>query len=338
MRKRFAYLASSLAALGAAAAFAWAADDKPIPSPPAPLKKFTTMKLPVAAPAVPSALDPFALPPDYRCPDGSFDEDALVAQQKRRLGLVNDKLNVRFTLAETPHFLVFSDAGPALSADFVKWGEALYGHLCREFNLDPKGRLWNGKCVLAVFAARPKFEAYARTFDGQDVREAGAYFCCETFGGDQGPNLIHICIPTDDPRPQKLQELLAHEGTHAFFQLYCRPHTLPLWLHEGLAEYMTVASDPSLAPDKGRLAARAARRPGGIGSIFTRTTDRQLSLAEYSVAYSLVDYLQKTSREKFRRMVDLLKDGKTAEAALQEAYGFDTAGLQRQWVASVTAK
>jgi hypothetical protein len=353
-----------LVALGAASCALSAAADKPIASPaPLPaLKKFTTMRPPatatgaggglarpepveVPAGATGSAgLDPFSLPTDYRRPDGSFDQDALVAQQKRRLGTVIEKLKSQFTLTETPHFLVFSDADPALSDQFAKWGENLYDHLCREFGFDPKLPVWDGKCVLAVFSTRQKFETYARQFDNQDVSRAGAYFCCESFSvvggkhdGAQGPNLVHICIPTDDPRPQKLLELLAHEGTHAFFQMYCRSRALPLWLHEGLAEYMTVANDPALGPDKGRLAAKAAGRAGGVASIFALPVDRQMSLTEYSVAYSLVDYLQKTSRKKFRRLIDLLKDGRDVDAALQEAYEFSAADLEKRWRASVIA-
>ena len=34
-------------------------------------------------------------------------------------------------------------------------------------------------------------------------------------------------------------------------------------------------------------------------------------------------------------MIDLLRDGKDAEAALKEAYGFGTDGLEQRWRASL---
>ncbi len=346
--------ALAAAGLGAAAALAEAPADGPIPAPPARTivradapatatapADVTASAAPVpgakahAPPSEPSAVDPFALPPDFRTADGAIDQDALVAQERRRLDLMNEKLKGRFRISETVHYLIFSDVDPSLSASFGQWCEALYGNLCTEFGIDPKGRVWDGKCMLAVFAARQKFEAYARCFDGEDVRDAGAYFSCESFGGD-GPNLVHICIPADDRTPKRLQELLAHEGTHAFFQLYRRPVTLPLWLHEGLAEYMTVVNDPTLGPRKSLPAKRAARLPAGLDSLFSRTADKQLSLTEYSIAYSLVAFLQKTGHPKFMQMIDLLKEGKDAEAAMKEAYGFGTAGLEERWRASVT--
>jgi hypothetical protein len=281
-----------------------------------------------------SATDPFVLPPDYKNADGTLNEDSLVAQQRRRLDVLNEKLKGRFRLSETPHYLIFSDADAALTANFVQWSERLYEKLGAQFGLDPKGRVWNGKCVLTIFATRQKFETYATRFDGEDVRQAGAYFACETFGRG-GPNLVHICIPTDERGPQHLQELFAHEGTHAFFQLYRCPVALPLWLHEGMAEYMTVVNDPTLAARKNAPAKRAARRPTSIASLFTRTADAQLSLSEYAIAYSLVDFLQKTSSEKFRQMVDLLKDGKDVDEAMTQAFGFGLEGLEQRWKTSL---
>jgi len=70
--------------------------------------------------------------------------------------------------------------------------------------------------------------------DGNDASRAGAYFAWESRAPTE-PQLVHICIPLDTRDPRRLQELFAHEGTHAFFQLYRKVVNLPLWLHEGLA-------------------------------------------------------------------------------------------------------
>jgi hypothetical protein len=340
-----AALALALSAMALAAVAAWA--DGPIPpprsadtgalmAPSAAAAEGSTSTTLVASQAdrARPADDPFSLPAEYRCEDGAFSQEAIVAHQKRRLDAINEKLHTRLKLSETAHYLIFSDADAEVTARFVRWSEALYGSLCNEFNIDPKQRVWDGKCVLTVFAARAKFETFAKVFDEQDVHDAGAYFAHERFGAHE-PNLVHMCIPADDKTPKRLEELFAHEGTHAFFQLYRKPVTLPLWLHEGLAEYMTVVNDPTLGTLKSGPARAAARQGVTLSSLFKHPVAKPLTHSEYSISYTLVDYLQKSGRDKFRQFVDLMKDGQGVDAALKTVYGFDTAGLQEKWRASL---
>ena len=284
-----------------------------------------------------SAGDSFFLPPDYKNADGTFNQESIAAQQRRRAEAINARLHTRLRVSETPHYILFSDADAAMTAQFTKWCEALYGNLCTQFGIEPKERVWDGKCVLMIFSGRPAFEAFARQFDEQDVRDAGAYFAWESFPpGD--PQLVHICIPLDERDPRRLQELFAHEGTHAFFQLYRRPVALPLWLHEGLAEFMAVVNDPSLKARKSGAAMAIARAGSGIQHVLACQMGEDLKIPEYSVAYTLVDYLQRMSRTKFKDLVRLLKEGKTVDAAMQAAYGFDCAGMEKRWRASLAAE
>ena len=284
-----------------------------------------------------SAFDAFLLPPNYKCPDGTFNQEAIAAQQRRRLDAINARLRTKLRASETPHYIIFSDADAATTAQFNKWCEALYGNLCTQFGIEPKERVWDGKCVLIIFAGRPAFESFAKQFDEQDVKDAGAYFAWECFpAGD--PQLVHICIPLDDRATRRLQELFAHEGTHAFFQLYRRPVNLPLWLHEGLAEFMTVVNDPSLKAQKSGAATALARAGSSIQHVLGCQMGDDLKISEYSVAYTLVDYLQRMSRTKFKDFLRLLKEGKDVGAAMQAAYGFDCAGLEKRWRASMAAE
>ncbi|MCX5683883.1 MAG: hypothetical protein NT049_09385, partial [Planctomycetota bacterium] len=113
---------------------------------------------------------------------------------------------------------------------------------------------------------------------------------------------------------------------------------LPLWLHEGLAEYMTVVNDPNLRPRKTAPAAAAARKGMPIQPLLKAATGEDLKIQEYSVAFSLVDYLQQAGKAKFRTFITLLKDGKKQDAAMQKAYGFDTNGLVDRWRASLATE
>lgn len=277
-----------------------------------------------------AGLDGFTLPENYKNADGSFNQEALVAQQKRRLDTINGKIGTKMRLAETPHYLIFSDADPALSAQFVKWSEALYANLRSQFAIDAKERVWDGKCLLMLFNGRPRFEQYSKVFDGHNVADAGAFFAWESYS-DTAPQLVHICIPLDDRDPQHLQELFAHEGTHAFFQLYRKPVELPLWLHEGLAEYMTVLNNPLLKPMKSSRAGPVARSPTPLDRLIGAATGDNLTLTDYSVSFTLVDFLVTTGKARFKKFVDLLKDGQDLDTALKTAYGFDSISLEIRW-------
>ena len=270
----------------------------------------------------------FSLPVNFRTPDGSFNQDAILAEQKKRAEIIQAKLSIRLAVVETLHYLVLSSADASMTASFAKWSEALYANLSRQFAMDPNQRAWDGKCMLLVFGSRPEFVAYAKIFDGSDAANAGAYFAWERYG-DGTPQLVHICIPTNEP-PARLQELFVHEGTHAFFQLYRRPVVLPVWLQEGLAEYMTVVNDPSLSNRKALPAMAIARQRGSIDRVLSADT-LSLDGEEYSVAYTLVDALIRADPVRFRQFVNLLKDGKGQDEALKAAYGFDLAGLAERW-------
>ena len=272
----------------------------------------------------------WGLPRNYRNEDGSFNQPAIVDQQKKRLDEVNKRLIARMRLVETPHYLVFSDADPAMTGLFVKWCEALYSNLCRHFAIGAEEKTWDGKCILVVFNSRAMYQQFAKTFDGSDVSRSGAYFAWEGQPADQ-PQLVHICIPLDTRDPRRLQELFAHEGTHAFFQLYRKVVDLPLWLHEGLAEFMTVVNDKSLTAQKQQWSTRMAQAGTSIRKILEVPTGQRFEYPAYSVSYTLVDFLLTAGKSKFKKFIDLVKDGKPQEEALQEAYGFGLAELERRW-------
>ena len=274
--------------------------------------------------------DLYRLPDGCRLPDGSFSELAIVGHQKRRLETINARLGTRLRAAETPHFLFFSDADGRTTARFTAWGEALYDSLREQFGLPKRERVWHGKCVVLLFRNRAEFDAYARTFDRHDAAQAGAYFAVEGHGPD-GPQLVHMCFPLDRRDERRLQELFAHEGTHAFFELYRAPGRLPLWLHEGLAEYMTTVNDRALRASKWPAAARAARSPASLQRLFAREAGEEMTLDEYAVAFTLVDFLLDAGRERFKQFVDALKDGRPQNAALAAAYGFDLRELEVRW-------
>ena len=279
----------------------------------------------------PEGVKLYRLPADWRTASGGIDQDAIVARQKKRRQAINEALGIRLQMAETPHFLIFSNASRTVSRYFLRWSEQLYRALLAKFALPKGAKVWDGKCVLILFRHRRQFESYAKRYDGMTAASrAGAYFGIEAHGPGH-PNLTHICVPIDTDDRRRLQELFAHEGTHAFFELYKTQGRLPLWLHEGLAEFMTTVNDRTLRPRKWRPAAKVARSGRSIGPIFQVPMGGTLSLAQYRVAFTLVDFLLKAGRRKFKAFVHHLKDGMEQEKALKDAYGWTFKDLETRW-------
>ena len=272
----------------------------------------------------------YETPAACRKPDGTFDQPALVEHQKGRLEKINKRLGINLGMAETKHYLIFSNADAAMTGNFIKWCEALHANLCSQFGIPTGERVWDGKCLLLLFNSRVAFTMYAQTFDKYSAARAGAYLAAENLT-PAGPNLLHICMPLDERNIRYHQEIFAHEGTHAFFMLYRTPGRLPRWLNEGLAEYMTTVNDSSLRAKKLRPASEYARKSFSISHVFEERGVYGLNWEDYSVCFTLVDFLLRAGRPKFKKFVDGLKDGKDQETALKAAYGFSIADLERRW-------
>jgi hypothetical protein len=261
--------------------------------------------------------------------DGSVDHEALVAHQKKRVEALNRKFGFQFTVIETPHYLVVSDTDAAMMDLFGKWGEALYANLGTLFGVQDRERIWDAKCMLFVFRDRGKFNRFGLASGKQPRTNEEAYFSIERYG--KAPQLVKICMPVGSKLFNELQRLLSHEGAHAFFELYHKPGGLPLWLHEGLAEYVTTLNERSLRAPKIADATRFCRSGAPLQPVFQAKMGGQFQWSEYCVSMTLVEFLMACGKPKFKKFVEDIKDGSDQEKALSTAYGFKLSELESRW-------
>jgi len=266
-------------------------------------------------------------------PDGSLNQEGIIEFQKKRLDTINKGSSLRLSLTETPHFLIFSNADAATTGLHTKWCELLYNNLCDQFGIDRKERVWDGKCILLLFLTRLNFLDYGDRFDNGSATASDGYFVWENLEPhDKMPQLAHICLFVEGHSPARMRCILAHEGTHAFFALFHRGQTLPTWLDEGLAEYMTVVNDPSLGPEKWMSAKGTVNQGISPDDILAESRNAPVLTAEgYAAAYTMVDCLLKAGGSKFKQFVILLKEGKDQDTAMQTVYGYDRAGFRTRW-------
>ncbi|MCX5683882.1 MAG: peptidase MA family metallohydrolase [Planctomycetota bacterium] len=280
----------------------------------------------------------FELPPNAMNPDGSVNQDVVLAVQKKHVETLNKKFAAKFAVAETPHYLIFSDSPAAVTQQFALCCEALYNNLQRQLALPAAERVWDGKCVLMLFKNKPEMQTYAKDFDEMEPGAMEGYCGGEWYGKKgEGTLLVHIVLFTGASDFKLLQRVFVHEATHGFFFGYRSRVVLPTWLNEGLAEYMTVVNDAGLHKEKWDESVKRARSGASIQQVFEVSGDDRLKAEDYAIAYSLTEVLVTGSKTKFKELVDALKDGKEPNNALTANFGVDTSGLEKQWRAYLTS-
>jgi len=126
---------------------------------------------------------------------------------------------------------------------------------------------------------------------------------------------------------------MAHELAHLLtYQMTFNPYSdIPTWLNEGLSMYAEGPLDLTFESLLGKaISEDALISVQTISSNFpANTVEAELSYAE---SYSLVQFLIKNyGEQKMLNLLSTFKQGSTYDNALEEVYGFDTAGLDNLW-------
>jgi hypothetical protein len=176
---------------------------------------------------------------------------------------------------------------------------------------------------------------YADTNDLQDA----VLYSPSWIGGQAFPesDIVIIGIPPDQLDWGKGTE--AHELTHVLvghLTFSCLGF-IPTWLNEGIA----MVGQGGLQPvDQAQLdQARTADTLPSLRSLtgaFSEESSR--ATLSYDVAYSVVDFMLTTyGRDKMTALLLDLRDGQTADQALQAVYAFNVDGLETAWRTSIGA-
>jgi len=262
-----------------------------------------------------------------------FDQAKIIAGQRARIETIKHQLQLVVVRSESEHFMLFSDLTTPVRNAILIWLEDLRSKVVTQLGVNPKERLWDGKCLVVVFAKQEFLASFAGKFDNHHTKRPRGYFVLEA-RRSKDPRLVHIAAyqPLKGGN-EALREVLVHETTHAIVEVYRKSAPLPLWVHEGLAEYMTVLVDPTLRPAKQARAFEAAAADPyvSIRRLFTRRFPAS-DLAAYSISMSLVECLHSVDAGGVMRFVELMKEGKPSEEALGRAYaGMTYDDLERRW-------
>ena len=176
---------------------------------------------------------------------------------------------------------------------------------------------------------------YANTNDLRDaILYEPAWIGGQAFAED---NIVIIGVSTDQLDWGKSTE--AHELTHVLvghLTFTCLGF-IPTWLNEGLAMYGEGGPEPAqLTQFEQAKAADQLLALRSLAGNFSEESDR--ANLSYSESYSVVNFLIQTyGRDEMTALLTALRDGATADEALQSVDGFDTDGLEDAWRASIGA-
>ena len=130
--------------------------------------------------------------------------------------------------------------------------------------------------------------------------------------------------------------LLVHETTHGFLHRYRSPERIPSWLNEGIAETISHRLFPA-----GENLERLRRHAALNARVAARAPASFFAVANipgpyYPVAYFLTEYMLAQDGERFRALIDAIKDGKPPAEALEEDYGVPGRRLLHLFVAEMS--
>lgn len=240
------------------------------------------------------------------------------------------KLGVRFRTVRTQHFLIFTNWDRVDDPWLEQQLEGAYQLLCREFNVGPEQTVFVGRLPVYMFDHPDQMIAYARDFDRFDASDSVAGYHAKRSGGF---NKLVMSKPRATQQVglhmarRMWARTLTHEFVHAFLARYRGEGTLPRWLDEGLAEML--AESIMIRPHGVETARTIARRGISVAEIFDDGNMPGGHL--YPVMMSMANGLYQRDAARFVEMVDRIKSGEPAEAALQELFGVNYQQLEHLW-------
>lgn len=261
----------------------------------------------------------------------------------------------RMRKATTPRFIVYSDAPDERVAEIAA------GNLEATFNildtllgqrLAPQAEPFRIVCF--VYASESGFDRLRQSLIGREWA-VGFYY-------PVGLLAFHMELPSNEA----LVSTLLHEATHAYLDRYvARPGVvLPVWFHEGLAEYVGNSevkkgelipgkvrrfdiyrgpwgsrqwfSGPRVELDEIKSAVKRGERPGladvigASGETFYGENPRSFYMMAWLIVHFLRHGEESWASERFPALALYLAEGFDAEAALREVYG-DPSELARRF-------
>lgn len=185
---------------------------------------------------------------------------------------------------------------------------------------------------------RPQGEIWLTIYPSFEKLRQSQKFSADWTGGMAYPAHNAILLAVPEGAMDWAREVVPHELAHLVsgeVVFNCRGATLPTWLEEGLAEY---AVGPVSEEDLASL--QEAEQAGDLPALRSLEVGFSAYTKEANLSYmqsaSVVAYLLETyTPQKMTELIEVVKEGRRIDEALQRVYGFDCLGLDNAWRAAM---
>lgn len=229
----------------------------------------------------------------------------------------------------TAHFAIEFSVPAEMGSEYAGLCEKAYRKLHDIFPLRDGEKVWEDRCHIFLFATHAEFFRFAATLHGRTVAQSGGY----TSINRKRPLVVLFLHNNDHTR---LKQTLIHEMTHVFLGLFRTEGHINTWLHEGFAQYFEFQHKPERS--RRGLWLKVAKAMVAQGRTvplarFWRAHFPPTDAASYAQAWSLVDFMASTKslRRRTGRFIIRLKEGKSQERALREAFGASLPEFEATW-------
>jgi hypothetical protein len=248
-------------------------------------------------------------------PATDAEHEAALARYKK-MGEEVQALLPGVQLYETNYFLFYSNIPPNQVAPYIRYLDAMYVMMARLFGVAEDQPVWLGrKAPVFAFLAQEQFLAFEQRYF--QVQPVGAYGICHQ--SPKSGDVVIACYRGNDPHD--FGQMLVHETSHGFVFRYKTKANLPVWVDEGMAEYigekMVPASDAVRNKEQAALA--QLKQTGRLGANFFEP-EGNLAGWQYGVASSMNKFLISRGQPQYVAFIEGMKEGMKWQEALQHAY------------------
>lgn len=240
--------------------------------------------------------------------------DQAIAERKE----LADKIRETFpalVMYETKQFLFLTNIPPQQSGPYIANLDSMYEMMRVMYGLDKGARVWRGKALVVAFLEQREFIAFEQAFMKNNPSQS-IYGLCHQYGSG---DVLISCYRGD--RAEEFAQMLVHETSHGFIHRYKTPIHLPSWVNEGMADYIGAQLVPvsKSVPLAEAMALQRMQQTGSMGGNFINGAGN-IEAWQYGLASHLTSFLIRTDPKKYVQFIESLKEGLSAEEALQASY------------------
>lgn len=216
-------------------------------------------------------------------------------------------------LYETHEFMFCSNMPRDQVIPYASSLDKMHDMMCNMYGIKKGTPVWRGKCLVVAFLRASQFHQFEAKFFHKQIPDNVYGLCHQASNG----RVVIACFRGDNPND--FGQMLVHETSHGFIFRYRTLARMPSWVNEGMADWIGQALVPaSTSTQRGEaMALQVVRQSGSLQGLFDAAP---IEAIQYGMASNLSNFLITTDKKKYAEFINGMKEGKTWQESLKDAY------------------